>query len=73
MPFISHGRCGKRGGSPKREKKTCGVTMGFRRDFRRKLALFCRRWHNAQPADSDARVPDYLIKRFKEAAGITSA
>ncbi len=72
MPSTSYGRQGRRGGSPKKEKKTCGKTVEFRREFRRKLALFCRCWHNAQPADSKARVPSYLIKQLKEEAGITN-
>jgi hypothetical protein len=71
VPCTMHGRCGRRGGSPKREKKTCGATMTYRRERRRELAKFCQRWHNCQKPGSKARIPASIIEQLKVDAGLS--
>lgn len=66
MPCTSYGRQGRRGGSPKREKKTKGDDMVLQRARRRKLAVLCReRWRDRRKSDSRARIPPFIVKQLK--------
>ncbi len=68
MPCITNGRAGSRGKLARKEEKKCGKEVVRRREFRRKLAKLCLRWHNAWRGKQ--RIPKGLIESLKKEANI---